>query len=217
MEIQEGLPQKSLEEQAQSYASREIFNPQEAFGKFAASLIPPDATDLEKMGAIQEAARIFNKVAEPQSRINLFCHFTDDAGAEIIKDQHFLGKEGESLYLTTITPDQAKPLFSAEDAKLYELYFRDKKVPETLKERMKVIALGLKFKWQHGVERRIKESLGQVAIPVGGHKLEKVLFLATTQDNPILKRDRYGQIYIERPIKVNSDPEFQTFGPYSTK
>ena len=128
-----------------------------------------------------------------------------------------MGQKRERLYLTIITPEQARPLFSAEDAKLYELYFRDRKIPKTLGERIKVMLLGLKFKWQHSVERRLRESGSQKAIPVGSHKLESVVFVGTTMNNPSLKRDEHGEIFVERPIRANSDPEFQMFGPFSTR
>lgn len=118
IETQESHQQNNLNEQARKYASETFLKPQEAFAKFVTSLIPITSTDIENVGTIYEATRMYNEVAEPDRRINLLYHFTDDNAAQVIKEQDILGKEGKNVYFTSITPDQARPLFSAKDGKL---------------------------------------------------------------------------------------------------
>lgn len=206
------------EDLARKYASETLLNPPEAFEKLVTSLTPLEATDFEKVAVIQEAARRYNGVADNARKINLLYHFTDEAGANGMIQQEALGKEGDpQLYLTSIAPDQAKPLFSAKAGKAYEKYFRDKKMPENLREGVSRFIWGLRFKWEHDVLGKIKTRMGQRAIPVGAHKLENVVMVATNANNPLLQRDPHGEIFVERPIKLGGDPDFKTFGPLSTK
>lgn len=207
----------TVESQARHFATEKILKPHEAFAKFVGSLTPLDASDFETIGIIQEAARRYNEVAEPARQVSTFYHFTDDSGAQGMREQGLLGREGGNVYVTSITPEQAKPLFTAEAGKAYEIYFRDKKMPATLQERLKVTLLGLRFNWEHSVVRRVKDGLGQRTIPVGAHKLENVAIVATELNNPLLRKDPQGETFVPRPLKLNGDPDFKVFGPLSTK
>jgi len=206
-----------IENPARKFATEPLLRPSEAFGKYVGSLVPFEATDLERIGITQEAERRYNGEADTQRQVSLLFHFTDNEGVVGIIQTDMLGKEdGGRMYITPITPEMAKPLSSEEDAKGYEKYFRDKIMPINLKEHIERFILGLKFKWQYDVLKTIKGKLGTPIIPVGAHKLENVLIIASEKNNPALKRDEHGEIYIERPIKTGIGPEFSIFGPYKT-
>lgn len=161
LETSELFQVDTVEAQARHFATEEILRPHEAFEKYVQSLTPLGASNFETIGVIQEAARRYNGVAEPARQVSVFYHFTDDNGVQGMKEKGLLGREGNNVYVTSITPEQVKPLFTAEAGKAYETYFRDRKMPATLQERLKVMLLGLRFNWEHGVVRRVKDKLGQ--------------------------------------------------------
>lgn len=203
-----------IENKAIQYAKSELLKPHEAFGKFIADLSPVGATSSESIAVIQEASRRFNEVAPEDRKIQLLYHFTDTEGAKGISEQGLVGRTTDTrIYLTALTPDMAQPLASAEDARGFETYFKERKVPQTLKEHMERFVLGMKFKWRHDVQKRL---LHKPIVPVGANKLENVVMLASRKGSEVLKRDEQGEIYVERPIGVNSDPDLQVFGPFST-
>ncbi|HUW24479.1 MAG TPA: hypothetical protein VMW04_02515 [Patescibacteria group bacterium] len=185
-----------------------------AFGRFATSIIPQKATDQEKIEVIQKAAKRYNSAAEPEKQISLLYHFTDTQGAQAIKETQIIGRRGARLYLTPVSPKMAQPLCSPENARGYEKYFRDKVMPANLKEHLERFVLGLKFKWEYGIQMKARQKKGEAVIPVGAHKLENVFALATKVNNPSLKRDQQGEIYIEKPVKTGTGSEFSVFGPY---
>jgi hypothetical protein len=207
----------AAENPARKFATETLLQPSEAFGRYANSLVPLEATDSDRIGVIQEAARRYNGEADNQRQIFLLFHFTDNEGVTGIAQTNILGKDnGDRVYLTPITPEMAKPLSSAEDAKGYEKYFRDKAMPANLREHIDRFVLGLKFKWQYDVLKSVKGKLGTPIIPVGAHKLENVVIVASERNNPSLKEDEHGEIFTEKPIKIGVGPEFSTFGPYRT-
>lgn len=215
--VETNLASGAVENPARKFATETLLQPSEAFGRYASSLVPSEAADLDRIGIIQEAARRYNSEAENQRQISLLFHFTDNEGVAGIAQTNILGKDnGNRTYLTPITPEMAKPLSSAEDAKGYEKYFRDKAMPVNLQEHIDRFILGLKFKWQYDVLKSVKGKLGTPIIPVGAHKLENVVIVASERNNPSLKKDEHGEIFTEKPIKMGVGPEFSTFGPYRT-
>lgn len=206
-----------VENLAKKYATETLLQPAEGFSKYVNSLMPLEATDFERIGVVQEAATRYNAEASDPRKISLLFHFTDHEGAADIGQSGRLGKAaGGRVYLTPITPEMASPLSSAEDAKGYEKYFRDKIMPHDLHEHIERFILGLKFKWQYEVLKKIKGKFGNPIIPVGSHKLENVVIIASGANNPIFKRDEHGEIYLEKPLKMEAGPECATFGPYKT-
>lgn len=200
---------------ARKYATEKLLQPSEAFDKYASSLIPLESADQQRVGIIQEAARRYNREADEKRQISLLFHFTDDDGVAGITQTKMLGKgDGSRLYLTYVSPELARPLSTAEDAKGYEKYFRDKIMPTNLQEHLDRFVLGLKFKWKHDVLKRIKSRSGTLIVPVGAHKIENVVIVAADRDNLSLKKDEEGEIYTEKPIKIGTGSGFSTFGPY---
>jgi len=215
--VETGLASMVVENPARKFATETLLQPSEAFGRYASSLVPSEATDSDRIGIIQEAARRYNNETNDQRQISLLFHFTDNEGVAGIAQTNVLGKDnGNRIYLTPITPEMATPLSSAEDAKGYEKYLRDKAMPANLQEHIGRFILGLKFKWQYDVIKSVKGKLGTPIIPVGAHKLENVVIVASERNNPSLKKDEHGEIFTEKPIKMGIGPEFSTFGPYST-
>lgn len=215
--VETNLTSEVIENSVRKFATETLLQPSKAFGRYVSSLVSLEASDSNKIGVVQEAARRYNSEADDQRQVSLLFHFTDNEGVAGITQTNVLGKEnGNRIYLTPITPEMAKPLSSAEDAKGYEKYFRDKAMPANLQEHIDRFILGLKFKWQYDVLKRIKGKLGTPIIPVGAHKLENVVIVASERNNPSLKKDEHGEIFTEKPIKVGIGPEFSTFGPYRT-
>ncbi len=197
------------------FVNNEFLKPHEAFGKYVYSLIPAEARPLEAISCIQEASRRFNEVASDERKVSLFYHFTDAKGVGGITEEGLLGRPADNkIYLTTITPEIARPLSSTEDSKGFEIYVKGNKVPETLKEHMKKFVFNMKFIWKYHLQKNL---YNKSTVPVGEGKLENVIILSTASDSSILKKDKHGEIYVEKPIKINSDPNFQVFGPYPTK
>ncbi|HUV72584.1 MAG TPA: hypothetical protein VMW25_06275 [Clostridia bacterium] len=185
-----------------------------AFGRYVTSIIPQKATGQEKIEIIQKAAEKYNFSVNPEKQIFLLYHFTDAQGAQAIEEKRLVGKEGARLYLTPITPTEAQPLCSPENASGYEKYFRDKVMPANLKEHLERFILGLKFKWEYGVKMKARQKKGEAVIPVGAHKLENVVLIATQISNPSLKKDPQGEIFLENQVGLGIGTEFSVFGPY---
>jgi hypothetical protein len=173
-----------------------------------------EATPSERIAGIQEASRRFNAVAPDERKISLLYHFTDAEGANGITGQGLVGRATDTrVYLTALTPEIAQPLASAEDARGFETYFKEHKAPQTLREHMERFVLSMKFKWRHDIQKRL---LHKPIVPVGANKLENVVIVATGTNSTALKKDEQGEIYTERPIRTQSDPDFQVFGPFPT-
>lgn len=205
----------ATENQVNNFANNELLKPHEAFGKFASGLIPYGSSPTEQVACIQEAARLFNKDAEETRKITLFYHFTDTSGAQDIGVNGVVGRGEKSItYLTTITPDIAKPLSSASDATDFEKYFKTHEIPQTLKEHAKKFVLGLKFKWNYKVRKKM---FGRPIVPIGEDKLENVLVFAISAGSNVLKKDGEGEFYVDRQINIHSDPDFRVFGPFDLK
>ena len=152
---------------------------------------------------------------EPQNNVELFYHFTDNTGAHEITQTGVLGNSNqERIYLTKVEPGKAVPLLSTEDAKDFEAFLKGEKIPQNLREHFKKFILDLKFKWRHGVVRR----LGNM-VPVGEHKLENVMIIATnkTSEVKLVKKDEHGELYVDNPINLEGNSTFQVFGPYPSK
>lgn len=214
VEVNKITPDVTSSSSAEHFANEALLQPHEAFGKFATTLIPTEATSPERIAVIQEASKRFNEVAPEARKIQLLYHFTDSEGAKGISEQGLVGKATDTrVYLTALTPEIAQPLASAEDARGFETYFKERKTPQTLREHMERFVLGMKFKWRHDVQKRL---LHKPIVPIGANKLESVVMLAVGKGSEVIKRDEQGEVYIERPIRVNSDPDFQVFGPFPT-
>lgn len=218
----------------ETFIQQSLLQPHQAFGKFIDNLIPLDASDDIRIASIQRGLIIYNETVKSLTvnnssladrQIALFYHFTDTPGAEAVQASRALGKEKIRTYVTLITPQLAKPLSSAEDAKEFEKYFRDRQIPQTFREHAHRFILGLKFKWLHDVKARFANSkLGKnvfhtkTIIPVGAHKLEHVFITAIGQNDSqsVLQTDKHGERYVNKPIKLNDDPHFRVFGPLKT-
>ena len=125
-------------------------------------------------------------------------HYTDKKGAEAIKKSGVIGTdENEKIYLTTVPPDKVKPLMNENDAKDFEALIRGKKFG--LLRKYQLILL---FKWRHKVVRKFGNM-----VPVGEHKL-KYCFKLKVKNNKVLMKDKYGEIYAMKPIKLKSDPDY---------
>lgn len=201
----------NIEVLAKKYSTENLLASHQAFKTFVYSTLPVDAKPLESIGAIQESATLFNQEALDSRKIDLFFHFTDNNGAQEIADKNTLGFDNSKTYLTKLTPDIAKSLASKEDSIGFQKYFKDRIMPQSLKEHIERFVLAMKFKWRHDV---LKNIFKQPIVPVGEHKLENVILLACSKENNPLKKDEMGEVYIERKINTHNDPEFSVFGPF---
>jgi hypothetical protein len=125
-----------------------------------------------------------------------------------------LGGDRETrTYLTKVEPGKAVPLMSAEDAKDFEAFLKGDKIPQNLRERIRKYVLYAKFKWRHGIIRR----MGNM-VPVGDDKLENVIVVATTSGFARkIKKDEHGELYLEKPVSLEGDDNFKVFGPFPSK
>ena len=140
-------------------------------------------------------------------------HYTDQTGVEGIKKAGKITTQKGKIYLTTVPPGKARPVFSQKEEETFRQYLSGKKRVSNLKSWQEKAVLSFKLNWYFGFLGLICK---QPIIPIGAHKLEYFLVL-TPKKRHLLKRDQYGQVYVEKPINLKGDSFFEVSGPFHTK
>ena len=204
--------QEEMIRRVEAYVNNETGSvPRTAFGEFAKSLISEDEETSVQLALIQQAAEIYNEVATTNRKVDIFYHFTDRKGAEGIKTSNTLNTDkGNRLFLSKVTPQDAKPLMSEEDTDDLEAIISGNFDVNSLRSKARRHIVSMKFKWRHGIVRRFGNM-----VPVKPSKLEYVVILAANSSYAH-KFDEYGEIYTDKPILREGDPNFYIFGPFRT-